>query len=61
MTIELMREEIEVAIKEYVANKVLGYGYGDKYDMKVSQGKTARATVTLTEKEVKVKKDESEI
>ena len=49
MVIELSREEIEKAILAYIKSEVIQYGAADTYDIKITQGKQAKANVTMTE------------
>ncbi len=49
--IKLGREEIEEAIEVYVKTKVLSYGNQDDYEIKITQGKAASATITLKPKQ----------
>ena len=49
MVVELNREDLELAIKMYVEDKILSYGNKENYTMKITQGKVATAKVVLTE------------
>ena len=45
--ITLTREEIEQAITEYAKDKILSYDLLNKNSIKVSQGKSASATILI--------------
>ena len=47
VVIELGRDEIEAAINMYVKDKVLSYANKDDFELKIVQGKSASAKVTL--------------
>jgi len=48
--ISLTRDEIEDAIIAYAKDKVLSYNILDENDIKVSQGKSATATILIVPK-----------
>ena len=50
--ISLTREEIEEAIIAFAKDKILSYGIEQGHNIKVSQGKSANATILLVPKGV---------
>ena len=48
--ISLTRDEIEDAIIAFAKDKILSYGILDENDIKVSQGKSATATILIVPK-----------
>ena len=47
MIIELNREDIEKAIRNYVKDEILGYSKKDQFNIEITQAKTAKATIKL--------------
>lgn len=47
MVIELNREDIEKAIRNYVKDEILGYSKKDQFNIEITQAKTAKATIKL--------------
>ena len=47
MIVELNREDIEKAIRNYIKDEVLGYGKKSEFDIEITQAKSAKATVKL--------------
>ena len=47
MVVNLSREDIEKAIRNYIKDEVLSHQNKDVYDMKIVQGKSASAKVEL--------------